>query len=80
FPVHDPRYVLVVMVDEPKPQTFSHGYATGGWVAAPAARRIIEHAAPLLGIHPVDENSPEIRRKLHMEFKIGKEEKTLASF
>ena len=80
FPVHDPRYVLVVMVDEPKPQTFSHGYATGGWVAAPAARRIIEHAAPRLGIHPVDENSPEIRQKLHMEFKIGKEEKTLASF
>ena len=80
FPVHDPRYVLVVMVDEPKPQTFSHGYATGGWVAAPAARRIIEHAAPRLGIHPVDENSPEIRQKLHMEFRIGKEEKTLASF
>ena len=80
FPVHDPRYVLVVMVDEPKPQTFSHGYATGGWVAAPAARHIIEHAAPRLGIHPVDENSPEIRQKLHMEFRIGKEEKTLASF
>ena len=80
FPVHDPRYVLVVMVDEPKPQKFSYGYATGGWVAAPAAKRIIEHAAPLLGLHPVDENSPEIRQKLHMEFRIGKEEKTLASF
>ena len=80
FPVHDPRYVLVVMVDEPKPQKFSYGYATGGWVAAPAARRIIQHAAPRLGIHPVDENSPEIRQKLHMEFRIGKEEKTLASF
>jgi len=80
FPVHDPRYVLVVMVDEPKGQKHSYGYATGGWVAAPAARRIIEHAAPLLGIHPVDENSPEIRQKLHMNFKIGKEEKTLASF
>lgn len=80
FPVHEPRYVLVVMVDEPKPQKFSYGYATGGWVAAPAAKRIIEHAAPLLGLHPVDENSPEIRQKLHMEFKIGKEEKTLASF
>ena len=80
FPVHEPRYVLVVMVDEPKPQKFSYGYATGGWVAAPAAKRIIEHAAPLLGLHPVDENSPEIRQKLHMEFKIGKEEKNLASF
>ncbi|MEC8146134.1 MAG: penicillin-binding protein 2, partial [Pseudomonadota bacterium] len=80
FPVHDPRYVLVVMVDEPKGQKHSYGYATGGWVAAPAARRIIEHAAPLLGIHPVDENSPEIRQKLRLDFKIGKEEKTLASY
>ena len=80
FPVHDPRYVLVVMVDEPKGQKHSYGYATGGWVAAPAARRIIQHAAPLLGIHPVDENSPEIRQKLRLDFKIGKEEKTLASF
>jgi len=80
FPVHDPRYVLVVMVDEPKGQKHSYGYATGGWVAAPAARHIIENAAPLLGIHPVDEKAPEIRRKLLLDFKIGKEKKTLASF
>ena len=80
FPVHDPRYVLVVMVDEPKGQKHSHGYATGGWVAAPAARHIIENAAPLLGIHPVDEKAPEIRQKLRLDFRIGKEEKTLASF
>ena len=53
---------------------------TGGWVAAPAARHIIQNAAPLLGIHPVDEKAPEIRRKLRLDFKIGKEEKTLASF
>lgn len=80
FPVHDPRYVLVVMVDEPKGQKHSYGYATGGWVAAPAARHIIENAAPLLGIHPVDEKAPEIRQKLRLDFKIGKEGKTLASF
>jgi len=80
FPVHDPRYVLVVMVDEPKGQKHSYGYATGGWVAAPAAKSIIEHAAPLLGILPVDENSPEIRQKLSLDFKIGNEEKTLASY
>ena len=80
FPSHDPRYVLVVMVDEPKGQKQSYGYATGGWVAAPAAGRIVSHAAPLLGIHPVDEKAPEIRRKLSLDFKIGKETGTLASF
>ena len=80
FPSHDPRYVLVVMVDEPKGQKQSYGYATGGWVAAPAAGRIVSHAAPLLGIHPVDEKAPEIRQKLRLDFKIGKETGTLASF
>jgi cell division protein FtsI (penicillin-binding protein 3) len=80
FPVHDPRYVLAIMVDEPKGQKHSSGYATGGWVAAPAVRRIVEQAAPLLGMHPVDENSPEIRQELRVDLQIGEEAKTLASF
>jgi cell division protein FtsI (penicillin-binding protein 3) len=80
FPVHDPRYVLTIMIDEPKGQKQSYGYATGGWVAAPAVRRIVEQAAPILGIHPVDENSPEIRQKLRFDLQIGEEKKTLATF
>ena len=80
FPVHDPRYVLAVMVDEPKGQKKSYGYATGGWVAAPAVKRIVEQAAPLLGILPVDEESPEIRQKLRVDLQIGEEKKTLATF
>jgi cell division protein FtsI (penicillin-binding protein 3) len=55
FPMNDPRYVVFVMVDEPKPNEFSHGYATGGWVAAPAMGRIVQRMAPLLGIEPVIE-------------------------
>ncbi len=60
FPAHDPRYVVVVMVDEPKGQKFSHNYATGGWVAAPAVGQIIRRIAPLLNVSPVNENSPQI--------------------
>ncbi len=80
FPVHDPRYVLVILVDEPKGQTHSHGFATAGWVAAPAVRRIVEQIAPMLGILPVDEKSPLIRQKMLLDFKIGNEEATLASY
>ena len=80
FPVHDPRYVLVLMIDEPKGQKQSYGYATGGWVAAPAVRRIVEQVSPLLNIHPVDEKLPEIRQKLDLDFKIGNEEATRVSF
>ena len=80
FPVHDPRYVIITMVDEPKGQKHSHGYATAGWVAAPPIRPIVQQIAPLLGILPVDENSPSIRQKLMLDFKIGNEEAALASY
>lgn len=67
FPMHKPRYVVLVMVDEPVGNKKSHGYATGGWVAAPAVKRIVERAAPLLGVAPVDMESPDIRRDLLIE-------------
>ena len=80
FPVHEPRYVIITMIDEPKGQTHSYGYATAGWVAAPPVRSIVEQIAPLLAIHPVDENSPSIRQKLMLDLKIGNEEAALASY
>ncbi|MBU74566.1 MAG: cell division protein FtsI [Rhodospirillaceae bacterium] len=80
FPVHEPKYVLAIMVDDPKGQKKSYYKTTGGWVAAPAAKEIIRHAAPMLGIHPVDEKAPEIRQKLKLDFKIGKGEMSLASY
>ncbi|XDZ66283.1 peptidoglycan D,D-transpeptidase FtsI family protein [Alphaproteobacteria bacterium LSUCC0684] len=64
FPSHAPRYVVMVMVDEPKGQKFSFNYATGGWVAAPAVGRFINRAAPMLDVAPVNEKSPEIRQIL----------------
>lgn len=64
FPMDDPQYVVLVMVDEPKPRKDTHGYATGGWVAAPPVANIIAGAAPILGIAPRDENAPELLHKL----------------
>jgi cell division protein FtsI (penicillin-binding protein 3) len=55
FPAHAPRYVVYLMIDEPRPQRDTHGFATGGWVAAPAAREVIERIGPLLGIVPEPE-------------------------
>ena len=52
FPIDNPRYAVLVMVDEPQGNTQSHGFITGGWVAAPAVQRIIAAIAPLTGIEP----------------------------
>jgi len=64
FPANDPRYFIMISIDEPHGDKQSFGYATGGWVAAPGVSRSVERMASLLGIQPVDEDSPEIRRSL----------------
>ena len=80
FPIHNPEYAVLVMIDEPKGNATSQGYATGGWVAAPAVRRTIIRSAPLLGIHPKDEESPLIRHLLDIDLFQEKGSKHLASF
>ena len=68
FPINDPRYVIMVSIDQPHANAKSMGEATGGWVAAPAVSRIVQRMAPIVGIPPVDEDSPEIRRALLVDF------------
>ena len=52
FPIDRPRYVVIVLLDEPKGNDSTNGFATGGWVAAPAVGRIVKRMAPLAGILP----------------------------
>ncbi len=55
FPADNPRYAVLVMVDEPQGIKETYGYATGGWVAAPAVGNVIGRIGPLLGVQPVFE-------------------------
>jgi cell division protein FtsI (penicillin-binding protein 3) len=64
FPMSAPRYAVLVMVDEPKGTKATYGYATAGWVAAPAAGRIISRIAALYGVPPIDNNLIQNRDKL----------------
>lgn len=64
FPMNKPRYVVYVMLDEPQGTKETHGYATGGWVAAPAVRKIVTRIAPMLGVAPVDEQAREVQERL----------------
>jgi len=52
FPVNDPKYVVLVMVDEPQGNKESYGFATGGWTAAPCVGRVVSQIAPMLGLQP----------------------------
>ncbi len=52
FPVDDPQYVVLVMIDEPKGNKSTFNFATGGWISAPVVNNVITRMGPLLGIRP----------------------------
>jgi cell division protein FtsI (penicillin-binding protein 3) len=67
FPMTDPRYAVFVTIDEPHGNKKSAGFETGGWVAAPAVSRVISSMGPLLGIPPVDADSPIVQAKMEID-------------
>lgn len=54
-PVEAKRYFVLILMDEPHGNAKTYGYSTGGWVAAPAAGRVIDRIAPFLGVERQNE-------------------------
>jgi cell division protein FtsI (penicillin-binding protein 3) len=52
LPADKPRYLITLLLDEPKGLPETHGFATSGWNAAPTASKIIARIAPMLGLEP----------------------------
>ncbi|SDI55102.1 peptidoglycan D,D-transpeptidase FtsI family protein [Lutimaribacter saemankumensis] len=52
FPAHDPKYVLIVTLDEPVETSGDEPRRTAGWTAVPVAAEMIRRIAPLLGLRP----------------------------
>ncbi|MEE2761219.1 MAG: penicillin-binding protein 2 [Pseudomonadota bacterium] len=52
FPFDAPRYAVLALFDEPKGLKETHGNATGGWVAAPVVKEVVQRLSPLLGLRP----------------------------
>ena len=67
FPMDAPRYVVLVMLDEPKGSAETRGFATAGWTAAPVAGRVIARVAPLVGVAPIDEGAPEVQAAMFLD-------------
>jgi cell division protein FtsI (penicillin-binding protein 3) len=55
FPMNDPRFVLVVMLDEPETEAAGETRRTAGWTAVPVAAEIVRRTAPLMGLRPQTE-------------------------
>jgi cell division protein FtsI (penicillin-binding protein 3) len=64
FPMDDPRYVIVVMLDEPKATPETYGFTTAGWNVAPVVSRTVSRIAPMLGIAPNMNREPNMSEVL----------------
>ncbi len=78
FPMNNPRYVVLAMLDEPKGNASTHGFRSAGWTTAPIVKRLISRIGPILGVEPVDEESDTILKQMHIP--IYSREKKLATF
>jgi cell division protein FtsI (penicillin-binding protein 3) len=52
FPMDNPRYVVIAMLDEPKGTSDTYGLATAAWNAAPVVSHVIARVGPMIGVYP----------------------------
>ena len=56
----EPRYVMVMMLDEPKATAETYGFRTAGWNVAPAFGAAVSRIAPMLGVRPDKNREPDM--------------------
>ncbi|MEO6198334.1 MAG: penicillin-binding transpeptidase domain-containing protein, partial [Sphingomicrobium sp.] len=64
FPIDEPRYVMVMMLDEPQATAETYGFRYAGWNVAPAFSRTVSRIAPMLGVHPDRNREPNMQEVL----------------
>jgi cell division protein FtsI (penicillin-binding protein 3) len=68
FPMDEPRYVIVAMLDDPKATKETYGFHTAGWNVAPVVSKVVSRIGPMLGIRPDerrDANMSEVMPFVH---------------
>jgi cell division protein FtsI (penicillin-binding protein 3) len=64
FPMDDPRYVIVVMLDAPHATPETYGFTTAGWNVAPVVSKTVSRIAPMLGVAPDMHREPDMAEVL----------------
>ncbi len=73
FPMDEPRYVMVMMLDDPKATAETYGFHTAAWNIGPAFSKAVSRIAPMLGVRPDKVREPDM--SLVMPFVHAKTEK-----
>lgn len=60
FPMDNPRYVVIAMLDEPQGNAESAGQRTAGWTAAPIVSKVVTRVGPMLGVVPDEHRDVDV--------------------
>ena len=60
FPMDDPRYVMVMMLDDPKPTPETYGFTPRAGTSARCLAWTVSRIAPMLGVHPDKNREPDM--------------------
>jgi cell division protein FtsI (penicillin-binding protein 3) len=64
FPMDEPRYVMVMMLDDPKATAETYGFHTAAWNIGPAFSLAVSRIAPMLGVRPDKQREPNMAEVL----------------
>ncbi|MCF3936438.1 penicillin-binding protein 2 [Acuticoccus sp. M5D2P5] len=67
FPIDDPQYVVLVVLDEPKPEEGQYA-ATAGLNAAPTVANIISRIGPMLNVTPRFNDNDDVARAMTVAY------------
>ncbi len=67
FPIDDPQYVVLVTLDEPKPEE-GKSTATAGLNAAPTVANIVSRIGPMLSVEPLFEDDDAVARAIEVAY------------
>ncbi len=60
FPMDNPRYVVIAMLDEPQGTAETSFQRTAGWTAAPIVRKLVSRVGPMLGVIPDEHRDVDV--------------------
>ena len=79
FPMDNPRYVIIAMLDEPHGTAETSFQRTAGWTTAPVVRKVVSRVGPMLGVIPDEHRDVDVSELTPLLWKPKSDEQSHAT-